>query len=235
MSPKRQPGLNPQTFFNRLEAAAYYDQHHDLLPKERLAFAAIPPHASILDVGCGTGRTTACLRRQGHQVIGVDISYAMIQSAHQACGDTAVLVNDACYLSFKPHEFDVVVFSFNGMDYIYPYADRLQALQEIKRVLKPGGLFIFSSHNHCLPRDRQGVMPFLTTLLKRKRSTYIDSTYAWGTCKIYLTTPELQIAELEQLDFELVTIIPRRILRKIRSLNLLGFLDSYLYYVFLLP
>ena len=134
-----------------LEAAAYYDQHHDLLPKERLAFAAIPPHASILDVGCGTGRTTACLRRQGHQVIGVDISYAMIQSAHQACGDTAVLVNDACYLSFKPHEFDVVVFSFNGMDYIYPYADRLQALQEIKRVLKPGGLFIFSSQQPRRP------------------------------------------------------------------------------------
>jgi SAM-dependent methyltransferase len=58
----------------------------------------------------------------------------------------------------------VVVFSFNGIDYV-SHDDRLRVLAEVRRVLGPGGAFVFSSHNrdwvrfHLLPwqgRPRPG-------------------------------------------------------------------------------
>jgi len=44
-----------------------------------------------------------------------------------------------------------VIFSLNGLDYI-DHVDRLRALKEIYRVLKPEGFFMFSTHN----RDHKG-------------------------------------------------------------------------------
>jgi SAM-dependent methyltransferase len=39
-----------------------------------------------------------------------------------------------------------VLFAFNGIDYVV-HEDRLKALHEIRRVLKPGSTFMFSTHN----------------------------------------------------------------------------------------
>jgi ubiquinone/menaquinone biosynthesis C-methylase UbiE len=48
--------------------------------------------------------------------------------------------------AFENETFDFVMFSFNGLDYL-SHSDRLLALGEIRRVLKPAGLLLFSSHN----------------------------------------------------------------------------------------
>ena len=232
MRPTQPPLLDGQAFYNCGEAAEHYGQNTGLFPKEVIAFATIPPHAKILDIGCGTGRTTGYFHARGHCVIGVDISLAMIRYAKHYCREVSFLVGDSCFLNFKRQEFDVVVFSFNGIDCIYPYDKRLQALQEIKRVLKSDGLFIFSANNHCFPRNKEGLFPFIRTILKKERSMYIRSSYSWGTCNRHLTTPTRQIKELEQFDFELVKIVPRRILRKVASFRLIELVDSYIYYVF---
>jgi SAM-dependent methyltransferase len=56
-------------------------------------------------------------------------------------------VGDVCDLPFNNDAFDYILFSFNGIDHIHPERRGIQALREIHRMLKPDGLFLFSSHN----------------------------------------------------------------------------------------
>ncbi len=74
----------------------------------------------ILDLGCGVGRTTKPLYDLGYNVIGVEIIKEMIDLAKKKYPNIDFRVGDACNLKFKDAEFDIVFFSFNGMDYIFP-------------------------------------------------------------------------------------------------------------------
>lgn len=107
------------------------------------------PRSTILDLGCGTGRTTIHLKSLGYNVTGIDITPAMINNAK----DIAKLKNlkidyeigDATDLKYKNSSFDNAIFSFNGWAMIPGKTNRVKALEEAFRVLKPGGHFIFTS------------------------------------------------------------------------------------------
>ena len=120
-----------------------------LLPQEEVVFRAIKP-GRLLDLGCGTGRTTAILSRKGFTVVGLDISEAMVSEAVRLYPRIPFLLGDACDLGgFNSGEFDYVLFSFNGLDLLYPYELRKKCVDEAWRVLRSGGLFIYSSHNRA--------------------------------------------------------------------------------------
>jgi SAM-dependent methyltransferase len=106
-----------------------------------------PPPAQVLDLGCGAGRTSCPLAQRGYSVVAGDISPEMIARARQLHPHIDFRVLDAVALDLPSDTFDVVLFSFNGLDYVYPFANRLRALREIFRVLRPGELFVYSSHN----------------------------------------------------------------------------------------
>jgi len=108
--------------------------------------------SKILDLGCGAGRTTFALYHLGyHNITGVDLTPEMIDAADDIQknldSDIPFQIGDATDLDYDDKKFDTVFFSFNGMMSVPSQSRRNKALNEIKRILKPGGLFIFTTHD----------------------------------------------------------------------------------------
>lgn len=135
--------------YNAPEVASHYASLNYLTPCEQLLFRTyLRPGMSILDLGVGGGRTTKYLSTIASRYVGVDYSEAMISSCHEKFPALDFRLADASDLSpFSDESFDAVVFSFNGLDYVLPDEKRLRCLRECARVLRPDGVFIFSSHN----------------------------------------------------------------------------------------
>jgi SAM-dependent methyltransferase len=98
----------------------------------------------ILDAGCGTGGTTVELRRFGH-VAGVDVAWAALGPA-RARGLTGLSRASIESLPFRDATFDAAT-SFEVV-YHLGVANDAAALREIRRVLKPGGLFLLRVPAH---------------------------------------------------------------------------------------
>lgn len=98
-----------------------------------------------LDVGCGTGRLLATLHGAwpGMKLTGIDLSAPYLAEARRLIGRTArVKLDEAAAeaLPFDDASLDLVVSSF--LLHELPKEIRAQALAEMARVLKPGGLVV---------------------------------------------------------------------------------------------
>ena len=119
-------------------------------PGEEVLFAAIAPRVrgrAVLDVGVGAGRTTGLLRLLTDDYVGVDVTAGMVDSCRRRYPDLDVRWADGRDLGvFDRRRFDVAMFSYNGLDCL-DHAGRQEALAELARVLRPGGVLAFSTHN----------------------------------------------------------------------------------------
>jgi ubiquinone/menaquinone biosynthesis C-methylase UbiE len=103
----------------------------------------------ILDIGVGGGRTTKALLEISADYLGIDFSPSMVARCKARHPGVAFQMSDARDLScFEGNSFDLVVFSFNGIDYM-SHADRMETLRGIRRILRDSGAFVFSSHNRA--------------------------------------------------------------------------------------
>jgi ubiquinone/menaquinone biosynthesis C-methylase UbiE len=120
-----------------------------LTPCEQTVFERhVPPGADVLDLGVGTGRTTPHLSQVARRYVALDYSSSMIAEARRVHPDIDFVIGEASDLSsFVSGSFDAVVFSFNGIDYLHPDGARHRCLAEVRRVLRPRGAFVFSTHN----------------------------------------------------------------------------------------
>ncbi|WP_240417141.1 class I SAM-dependent methyltransferase [Paenibacillus periandrae] len=98
----------------------------------------LPTNCRILEVGCGTGRTSCYVAAQGHDVTGIDIRPDMIAKAKIRAEKENVSVQfmegDAGALPFPNESFDVIL-----VESVSIFTDTDKALSEYYRVLRTGG------------------------------------------------------------------------------------------------
>ena len=142
-------------YFARDDVVAEYASFDFVLWPERRIFEELRERLTssrVLDIGVGAGRTTLQLVPIVEEYVGIDTSEKMIEACRErfgrAPGDPRFAVADVRDLEgFQDDSFDLVLFSFNGMDTVGDDDDRARSLREIHRVTRPGGLYCFSSHN----------------------------------------------------------------------------------------
>ncbi|KAI9792545.1 MAG: hypothetical protein M1816_002065 [Peltula sp. TS41687] len=108
----------------------------------QLEQAQIKP-AKILDVGSGTGRPVcADFVAAGHDVLGIDISSAMIEAARQRVPQAKFEQIDARDFSAPPATFDAITVYWS-LIVCFSQDEIRQSIRKIHDWLKPGGIFVF--------------------------------------------------------------------------------------------
>jgi ubiquinone/menaquinone biosynthesis C-methylase UbiE len=119
---------------------------HSKLTDWGLSHASVPTNATILDIGCGGGRTIAklaAIARDG-KVFGIDYSEDSVAIARRTnaklidTGRVDVRVASVAQLPFGDDTFDLVT----AIETHFFWPDLLSNMREVLRVLKPGGTFV---------------------------------------------------------------------------------------------
>lgn len=101
----------------------------------------------VLEVGAGSGRLTRELVGRGAQVVGIDLSPAMVARCRGQFPAARFEVLDMTDVGgFAAGAFDVIVAGYNVLD-VLGHERRLEVLRVWRRLLAPGGALVFSSHN----------------------------------------------------------------------------------------
>lgn len=194
---------------------------HRLWKRQAIARLALMPGERVLDVATGTGDLAfmeqAVVGPEG-KVVGVDSCAPMLEVARarqqgpvdsQVDSQVDFREGDATKLQFPDASFDVVTIGFG----LRNVADRLQALREFRRVLRPGGrLMVLDFSTPTSKRLKAlhdflyfGVMPKFGRLVAWHRDAH---HYTADSIRTWLTRDQLKEAMLEAefVDAEYVSL-----------------------------
>ena len=105
----------------------------------------IRPKDRILEIGCGIGTVVYELSEKGHDIAGIDISGEAIDYGRKKYSDIHLEVQAAETLPYEDESFEVVL-SFDLFEHI---AAIDKHISEVRRVLRPGGYYLFQTPNKC--------------------------------------------------------------------------------------
>lgn len=223
-----------RTYYESEEAVATYSFYRFLDEEARLIPKYFKPGESVLDLGCGMGRTTLLLHEMGFQVRGVDLSEVFINTARKRFPYLDLRVGSFECLTEPTASFDHVLVGMNALDLAFPESARKKALSEFARVLKPGGTLIYSSHNI---RSFHPLSPYYSRQLRWKlRNTvhtfraahYLHEEQEW----VYYTTPANAIQQTEAAGLQLIEMLG---FGRFRNARIDLYFSPYVHYVFRKP
>lgn len=109
-------------------------------------FGMVPPNATVLDIGCGNGRLYQELAKNQVNYIGIDSADRLIEVAKQKYPEARFIVADMTKIPLQEGIADVI-FSIASFHHLPTDELRIQALREMKRLLKPDGKVIMLNWN----------------------------------------------------------------------------------------
>ena len=131
---------------------------------ERALRSRQSPGATILDVGCGVGQVVRTLAEAGFAAHGVEVSEENLALAREHAGEFQLY--DGRTLPFADHTFDAVG-AFNVLEHV---EDPVGLLDEMTRVLRPGGHIVISSPNFLRVLGWRDYHPHMSGLAQKWRN-----------------------------------------------------------------
>ena len=143
---------------------AAYSVKDDLVDRDFYLDLADEYGGPILEFGCGTGRITLPLARQGVDVTGMDASHSMLEVLRAKLAKERESVQPRTRVvegDFRTHylgdQFSLVIIPFRPMQHMYTTEDQLAALQNAGRHLADGGILAFDVFNPNFDKILSGV------------------------------------------------------------------------------
>ena len=167
--------------FNQIAPGWYNFRHWSIFRKELETLAQRWRQGKLLNIGCAHGPDFLPFKR-GFELYGVDIATGMLKFARNYSRKFNFPVNltaaDACHLPYPDETFDWAI-SVATYHHINSEEARLKSLQELKRLLKPGGEAFITVWNRWQPRfwfrRRETEVPWRTKGKIIYRSYYLFS------------------------------------------------------------
>jgi ubiquinone/menaquinone biosynthesis C-methylase UbiE len=207
-----------------------------LFPEEEYLFNKYYKRGErVLDLACGMGRTTLLLHEMGLPVRGIDRSEVLIGLARKRLPYLDLMTGSYDCIDEPDASFSHVLISFNGIDYAFPESQRVTALGECARVLKPGGTFIFSSHNL---KSMHWFSPYYKDRLRWKfrnaLTAYRERAYVleFGKIHTFYASPQFIVRQVESFGLQLLEM---KWLRKLGINRLDRYFSPYIHYAFRKP
>lgn len=164
----------------------------------------------VLDIGCGPGIMVDHLINKGFEFFGVDISREMINECKRKFGhikSAHFSVGNIEKLQFSDSYFDVVV----NMGVVEYLDDDKPAVEEMARVLKPGGIVIITLPNKLSPyRVWDRILLFRSTknlvrrIIQRKRQVVTNREYTEVAYCNLLASYRLKVTDIVYYNFNLL-------------------------------
>jgi len=111
----------------------------------------------VLDLACGAGRHLRAMAERGIRGIGLDLSHPLLLRAREAIPGTPLVRADMRRIPFAEGAFSLVSSFFTSFGYFTSPAEDRMVLEEVRRVLRPGGHLVLDFMNSA--RVREGLVP----------------------------------------------------------------------------
>jgi len=128
----------------------YRRRRADVTFYRELARKRLGASGRILELGAGTGRITLPLARDGHRVVALDQSPAMlaglsarVAAAPGAVRDRIAIVRGELCTFATPGRFPLIIAGFNVLEHLYTRGEWQACLARVEAHLAPGGAFVF--------------------------------------------------------------------------------------------
>lgn len=146
----------------------------DAKGKSEEELALLSERNLILDLGCGTGTLTEMLASLGYDMMGIDMSYDMIQIAMEKREESG---NDIMYLCQDMRELELyctvgtILCICDSINYLLKPEEIVETLKRVNNYLYPKGLFIFDFNTDYKYREVIGN----TTIAENRE----DCSFIW--------------------------------------------------------
>jgi len=203
---------NPAYEWERLERPY---THLEYVTTMHLVDKYFPKSGAVVDIGSGPGRYSIAMMERGYEVVLVDLSERLLEVAQReivtrGLHARGIFQGDACNLHFlNDARFDAA-FLMGPMYHLIRREDRLMALAELRRVLKPGGVAVVAYLNSW------GIIRSLLTevpeyyrskdaILALTREFINEARPGGGFTEAYFTVPPKALEELREAAFAVLS------------------------------